>query len=394
MARCKRFFIKAMGGSVSERGREVKGRGVAQREGRNFLLRAFFVVVLIGAFGCSKDNTSPAEDTKAPAVSTEVTFGDIKYNSITLSWGEATDDVTPKDRLQYRVLTSSTYININTVSECAKATGDAVVRDWSEYVPSLTISDLSQETVYWFAVLVRDEKGNMALYYPQQARTLANNAPTPGIAVYFNDEEKTETSVHVRWGAATDANYKSEELEYRLVKADSAAKIDTVNEALAVSGDDLVMDWSQNVLDTVVTGLSMGTRYYFAVLVRNPKLKTALYSPKMTTTKDTEAPTPQGTISFSGIEGDSITLNWPSALDNLTPAVDLYYKAVWASNSSDIDTVGKANSSPNVVMDWTKNTCSASATGLSEYTTYYFAVLVKDEQDNMALYAPEDCHHA
>ncbi len=348
---------------------------------------AVLVCAAVFAAGCSKEEIPPAEDTKPPVAGTPITFSDIRYNSVTLSWGEAQDEVTPKERLQYRVVSSSTYITINTVSECANITGDAVLRDWAEYVPSLSISDLTPETVYWYAVLVRDEKGNMALYYPQQVRTLADDAPRPGTAITFSD--RAETSLKVQWGIATDLNYPSEQLEYRLVKSDSATKIDTVNEALAVSGADLIQDWTTNFYERTVTGLTMGTRYYFAVLVRNPRLKVALYSPKMTTTIDTEAPTPGGNVSFSGIESDRVTVNWPAATDNLTLQGDLYYKAVWASNASDIDTVAEANATSNVVMSWSRNKLSATAADLSEYTVYYYAVLVKDEQNNMALYSPQ-----
>lgn len=349
------------------------------------------IAMLIAALwcGCNNDaSTQLAEDTKAPTVGSAITFSDIRYNSFTVSWGEASDDVSPKEKLQYRVVRSSTYININTIRECAETEGDAVLRDWAEYVPSLTISDLTQQTVYWIAVLVRDEKGNMTLYYPQQVRTLPNDAPIPG-QIMFNDSARTENSVHVLWGAARDDNYTSGELEYRLVKADSATKIDTVNEALAISGGDLIQDWTTNFLEKNVTGLTMGTRYYFAVLVRNPKLKVALYSPKMTTTIDTEVPTPGGNISFSGIEVDRVTVNWKAATDNLTLEGDLYYKVVRANTANQIDTEAKANAAPDVVMNWTRNKLSATATGLSEYTGYYFAVLVKDEQENMKLYTPQ-----
>jgi hypothetical protein len=109
----------------------------------------------------------------------------------------------------------------------------------------------------------------------------------------------------------------------------------------------------------------------------------------MTTTIDTQAPTPQGGITFSGVDVDEVTVNWEAATDNLTLQGDLYYKAVWANDVAQIDTVAEANASSNVLMNWTRNKLSATATGLMEYTKYYYAVLVKDEQENMALYVPQ-----
>ncbi|MCX7679211.1 MAG: fibronectin type III domain-containing protein [Spirochaetes bacterium] len=360
----------------------------AQR--KKYVFVFIFICAVYSICRCSsKEEPKMFDDTTPPVPGTPITFTGVRSTSITISWGEASDDVTLKEKLQYRVVTSPTYININTTVECANLSGNAVVREWSEYVPSITLTGLVPQTTYWFSVLVRDEKGNMAIYYPQQVRTFGDDAPTPGSAITFNDAARTENSIYAMWGAAKDVNYSSDVLEYRMVKSDSASKIDTVSEALAVSGSDLVMDWTQNVLEKQVTGLSMGTRYFFAVLVRNPKLKVALYSPKMTTTRDTKAPTVGGNIYFTNVEADTITVNWPAATDNLTLQGDLYYKVVRANTVEEIDTIEEANQSSNVVLNWTRNKLSVTASGLSEYTKYYFGVLVKDEQNNMALYAPQ-----
>ena len=53
------------------------------------------------------------------------------------------------------------------------------------------------------------------------------------------------------------------------------------------------------------------------------------------------------------------------------------------------DTVAEADAAANVVLDWTANTTSVNATGLSSSTTYAFAVLVKDQAGNKSLYTPK-----
>jgi len=70
----------------------------------------------------------------------------------------------------------------------------------------------------------------------------------------------------------------------------------------------------------------------------------------------------------------------------------LQYKLVKALSSGDIDTVAKADAitSADLVMDWTPNITSTMVSGLNVTTTYYFAVLVKDEAENKALYLNPD----
>jgi len=102
---------------------------------------------------------------------------------------------------------------------------------------------------------------------------------------------------------------------------------------------------------------------------------------------DTQAPTVESVITSSGTSGTATTVSWGAATDDVTTAADLQYKLVQATASASIDTVSKANA-VTAVMDWTANTLTASVSGLSAGTTYYFAVLVQDAAGNMSLYAP------
>jgi N-acetylneuraminic acid mutarotase len=111
-----------------------------------------------------------------------------------------------------------------------------------------------------------------------------------------------------------------------------------------------------------------------------------------TITQVDEAPIAGTGIVFSSLATTSITVSWGAGTDALTSTNDLQYKLVKASNSAAIDTVGEADSivGLDLVMDWTSNTVQASATGLSDSTTYYFAVLVRDAADNKVLYSPQN----
>jgi len=347
---------------------------------------AMLLPLFLGACGGDESATATG-DTQAPTRGSLMTFTDVKYYEITFQWGEASDNISPGERLKYRVVRSSNFDSINTVRECLAVEGSDVILEWSDYVPSITMGGLVQSTTYYLAVLVKDEAGNVEIYYPRNITTIANTAPTPGTQITYSEREKT--SLTASWGAAKDGNYPSGDLEYRLVKADTATAIDTVEGALAVPA---VMDWSK-WLTYNVTGLTESTRYYFAVVVRNPDNKMSLYSPRMTTTKDETPPVVPAspTIYANGRTIDTITVAWPAASDTLTYQSDLQYMVVRAGNPDLIDTASEAVSGGagiTTVKDFEKNYTSVKALDLAEYTGYYFAVVVRDEWSNMAIYPP------
>ena len=103
---------------------------------------------------------------------------------------------------------------------------------------------------------------------------------------------------------------------------------------------------------------------------------------------DDTGPTAGTGISFTNIGDTSVTVNWGVANDASTSTSTLEYKVVKASTSADIDTIAEIDAAT-TVTDWTSNITSTTATGLTQATTYYFAVLVRDESGNKVLYSPK-----
>lgn len=105
---------------------------------------------------------------------------------------------------------------------------------------------------------------------------------------------------------------------------------------------------------------------------------------------DKEAPTPgsSGLLEVTSESADNATITWSLATDDGTLAKHLEYKLVTASISEDINTVDEVSemTGDGVVMDWSANTSSDTATGLDPALTHYFALAVKDYNGNMALY--------
>jgi hypothetical protein len=90
------------------------------------------------------------------------------------------------------------------------------------------------------------------------------------------------------------------------------------------------------------------------------------------------------TISFSSKTATSVVVTWGAAADDITAAADLQYKLVYSTNNN-ITTAADAQANGTVKLDWTANTLTSNLTGLTSSTLYYFAVLVKDGDGNIAI---------
>jgi len=355
---------------------------------------------MLATGGCGGDSGSSAAggDTTRPTHGTAIKFSDITSDSFTITWGEGSDNVTSAASLQYKVVKADSFTKLNLVSRAESLTGDDIISDWSSYVPSIPLDNLSSETVFWINVIVKDEAGNMEVYAASSVRTLSNEAPVPGADISFTDTSTESTTVN--WGAATDPNpeYTRDELWYRVLRSEDYTKIDTVDEANdAGEGVVQVLPWTTGYnyawenLSCPDSGLVNGTRYFYAVLVKNPDEKIALYTPKVVTTIDITPPVAGSAVNFADITTGSVTVKWGKASDLLSPETALQYRVVRASTSGAIDSISEVEgiTGGGVVMEWTANATQVADDSLTEYTDYWYAVLVKDEAGNKSLYAPQ-----
>lgn len=108
--------------------------------------------------------------------------------------------------------------------------------------------------------------------------TSIGDAPVPGTEVTFSGTDSTSTTVS--WGPATDTETTDAELQYRVVTASSLEELDTIPEALALDGASIVRDWSTDTGSLDITGLTNGTTYWYAVLVKDSAGNVTLYDPR------------------------------------------------------------------------------------------------------------------
>ncbi|KPA19078.1 hypothetical protein MHK_000704, partial [Candidatus Magnetomorum sp. HK-1] len=88
----------------------------------------------------------------------------LPYESeVTLNWYVASDAVSLTNLLEYRIYKSTVSYGDNIGSWEQFSTA---ISDWIPNTNTLTISNLNESSYYYFAVIVRDEAGNKAIYEP------------------------------------------------------------------------------------------------------------------------------------------------------------------------------------------------------------------------------------
>lgn len=122
---------------------------------------------------------SPA-DTKAPTPGTALVFSAATDTSVTVSWGPASDDVTPVEKLEY-LLARANDIDLmgDLKTNLAKV---EIVRDWTPASVTFPNAPLTAGATTHFGVLVRDAAGNVAAYEPKTPspnEAAPSETPTP-----------------------------------------------------------------------------------------------------------------------------------------------------------------------------------------------------------------------
>ena len=104
---------------------------------------------------------------------------------------------------------------------------------------------------------------------------------------------------------------------------------------------------------------------------------------------DSKAPTAgdTGTLTASSVTSTGMTISWTAATDETSTADNLSYQLFY-STTNNLDSVANIEANGTTVLDnYTVATTTASVTGLSASTTYYFNVIVQDEKNNKGTYS-------
>jgi len=184
--------------------------------------------------GETPDTTSPV-----PGGGGTITVVSEGQTIVSISWTEATDDVSMQGSLEYIVYFAESS-GITSVEDAVNSGTQS--GDWTAGVSSREVSGLTRGTAYWFNVFVRDDAGNIGAYTPVSGSTLTGAPLGRAGGIDFTDLDMghLEIAGYVEIQKAED---ESDMTEYLLYWGDEDAKKLTGEDPIAEiekTGEDIL----------------------------------------------------------------------------------------------------------------------------------------------------------
>lgn len=235
--------------------------------------------------------TLATPDNEAPTTGV-IGTSNVTYNSITLNWAAASDNMTSIDKLRYTLLYKE------------KGASEWIEKELGVNVTTYRLEGLKEKTTYWLTVKVCDEEKNCA-YYNKLDDPLSVDVPeAPDTQVphagVLNVDKVSDSSILVRWTKATDDKTPAEALVYRVAWK---AKEET-EWHYSVEGEE---PWQENLDSYLIEELKADTEYAIELMVMDKAKNKATYG-QLTTR----------TAKPSGIEGVEQEVQEDSAIYDLS----------------------------------------------------------------------------
>ena len=208
--------------------------------------------------------------------------------------------------------------------------------------------------------------------------------PTTGAAGLIQISNITSSTVSLSWTMATDDFSPQNTLQYR-VYFSTTDNIDTIDKVL--DNGTGFGGWATNIDNVTVSGLNSNTTYWFNVVVQDQEEKRAAYA-MQSATLPIGSPTigAAGLIQISNITRSTVSLSWAMATDDFSPQNTLQYR-VYFSTTDNIDTIDKVLDNGTGFGGWETNIDNVTVNGLNSNTTYWFNVVVQDQEEKKAAYS-------
>ncbi len=249
----------------------------------NFLL--IFVFILMSQIYCDQADVynnalSRYDIAPIPGNSGIITAANTKGTGLTLNWAKASDDKSAQSLLEYIV-----YVSINDDIDTIhriKENGTPVC-DWTADIDNIDVPALSELTIYYFNVIVKDEAEHEAAYTMMQVETTTNDftSPIPGNGGVITTSDVKTDSISLSWTRANDDRTQEANLQYMIFISvtdsfSSAPNICTYEDAIA--NGFAINDWTNDINAIVANGLIQNAFYYINVFVRDEANNISAYN--------------------------------------------------------------------------------------------------------------------
>jgi internalin A len=252
----------AVGISVATRMNASKGRKMTARVVG--MIAAATAVLCLSCGGDDKKSTSP-DDSTAPSAVADLFCSDSTATSVTLTWTAPGDDGSSGTAAVYDLRYSQAAIT--------EANWDAATQAGGEPSPqaagateTATVSDLSENTTYYFALKTRDEADNWSGLSNVISATPAEiiDDVAPDAVTDLSCTDSTAGSVTLTWTAPGDDTNQGIASTYDLRYALEAITEGNWNTATEATGEPSPQSAGTTETTTVI-GLTGNTVYFFAL---------------------------------------------------------------------------------------------------------------------------------
>ena len=273
-------------------------------------------------YGEKKVKTKQAADTQDP---TPGSYGFIASteNSIALSWTRGYDNITPQNKLRYKVWWKK------------KSDSDWESSQYTVNMTSYTITGLDPDTEYEVDVRVIDEADNYDEYGEKTVKTKADTeAPVPGGSLTV--VTVTTNSIALSWPKGTDNVTPQNKLRYRVLWQKSSSSTVLGEWKYSHPFDNPAVDMTSYT----ITGLEPNTEYRVHVIFADEANHWTRYD-LVDNIKTKQATTPSVPVTGVTLNRNSVTIDGDYSTIQLTATVH-------PSNASD-KSLTWASSDPTVV---------------------------------------------
>ena len=336
------------------------------------------------------DGVVSAEDDKTIEIVTDATppdavadlaTGTVTTSSVDLSWTAPGDDGATGTATTYDVRYSTSTITAGNWATATQATGEPAP-SVAGSAETFTVTGLSESTTYFFAIKTSDEVSNESALSNVPSATTADGT-APNAVADLATGTVTTSSVALSWTAPGDDGATGTATTYDVRYSTSTITAGNWATATRATGEPSPQVAGSAETFTV-TGLSESTTYFFAIKTSDEvPNESALSNVPSATTADGTAPDAVADLATGTVTTSSVDLSWTAPGDDGATGTATTYDVRYSTSTitaGNWATATQASGEPSPQVAGSAETFTV--TGLSESTTYYFAIKTSDEVPN------------
>ena len=329
-------------------------------------------------------------DTVAPGAVTNLAAANPTPTSVSLTWTAPGNDLDLGTAAAYDVRYSTEPITAANWASTSQAAGEPAPAAVGSS-QSFTVDGLSGNTKYYFAMKTSDEAGNFSALsnVPNAKTTEPPDTVDPGAVTDLAVGGATPSSLLLTWTAPGDDGNTGRATAYDIRYSTSPINAGNFASATQLTGEPYPAPAGSSE-SFLVTGLSSGTPYYFALKTLDEVSHVSVISnlPSGSTSasgSDSTDPAAIPDLKLGYITSDSVLLTWTTTGDDGASGTATRYDIRYSTSPINAGNFGSATQVSNAPLPYRAGYAQAkNVTGLKPNTTYYFAIKAMDEAGRLS----------